>query len=259
MIISAKYNLTGYLTLLIIAICMPAMPSRAFGSPTEAGAAAWCGARQRGQSIEDANRQLRNTMSAQIMMSTDFASAIVGTLNNREGMQSQIDYYISRMCPEMLNSISAQGDISPQWDAEMCRKYPESGKKYCNLGKLSDEKVPAQTIALDNKSLSYKTPGVIGIGFDCISNGQPSTSYCEEVFIRGLAKGGAAEKDGRIRRGDKLLEVNGQRVKGKTHNEISLLIGGDPGTYVLVVIDAEGFQRPITLLREKAATTPFPK
>lgn len=46
-------------------------------------------------------------MSAQIMMSTDFASALVGLMNNRQGMQSQIDYYIGKMCPDMLHDNNA--------------------------------------------------------------------------------------------------------------------------------------------------------
>jgi hypothetical protein len=77
-------------------------PVLAFGDPAQAGAAAWCGARQRGASIDEANRQLRKTMSAQIMMSTGFASGLVGILNNRAGLQSQIDYHISTMCPSLV-------------------------------------------------------------------------------------------------------------------------------------------------------------
>jgi len=74
--------------------------SYAFGDPVDAGVAAWCGARRGGASIDEANKQLRRSMSAQYMMSTDFASAIVGILGNRQGMQSQIEYRISRDCPQ---------------------------------------------------------------------------------------------------------------------------------------------------------------
>jgi len=86
-------------------------------------------------------------MSAQVMMSTDFASAVVGLMNNREGMQSQIDYYISKMCPEMLqeNNVAfgqgagQQGFLgsnnlpanSPQVDcAKVLEKHECSYQKY---------------------------------------------------------------------------------------------------------------------------------
>lgn len=58
-------------------------------------------------------------------MSTDFASAIVGTINNRQGLQSQIDYYISKMCPELLRgSLEQRGGQAD---------IPRSSQNYCAL------------------------------------------------------------------------------------------------------------------------------
>ena len=82
------------------AALLSCQPSFAFGDPVEAGVAAWCGARSRGASIDEANKQLRSTMAAQYTMSTSFTAALVGILGNRQGMQSQIEYRISRDCPE---------------------------------------------------------------------------------------------------------------------------------------------------------------
>ena len=70
---------------------------------TQYGASAWCGARQRGASIEKANRQMRSAMSSSMVMgSGDFASQIVGLLNSRDAMQSSINYHIQQMCPGLV-------------------------------------------------------------------------------------------------------------------------------------------------------------
>lgn len=131
----------------------------AFGNPSESGAAAWCGARQRGMSIDEANRQLRRTMSAQLMMSTDFASAIVGLMNNRQGMQSQIDYYISKMCPNMLHDnrvasgqgLGQQGSQGSPSDepsiASFCGWSPWDPK--CKATASGSNNLPANSTQLD--------------------------------------------------------------------------------------------------------------
>jgi len=67
-------------------LVLSAGPVQSFGDPAQAGAAAWCGARRNGASVEQADKQMRKTMASQMVMSTDFASALVGTLNNRQGM-----------------------------------------------------------------------------------------------------------------------------------------------------------------------------
>ena len=221
--------------LLIAWILLTACPAYAFGDPSEAGAAAWCGARRRGESIDEANRQLRKTISAQLMMSTSFASGIAGLLNNRDGMQSQIDYYTSKMCPD----VSTDHHYPPT---------PDSGTAESTLSSAEN--------SIEKK---YLTQGVIGIAINCLTNGRSSASRCDDVFIVGLAKDGPADKDGRIRKGDRLIEVNGQRIRGKGSKEIALLIGGEPGTYVVLVVEVNGSPRPITLLRERRQTVTFPK
>ncbi len=141
--------------LVVIASVVFAAPALAFGDPAEAGAAAWCGARARGASKEEADDQLRSSMAAQLSMSTSFAGAIVGILGNRKGIQSQIDYHISKNCPQFLGRESSNNQevsgsseaTASQWDEEMCSKYPEVGKNYCN----KKEKTVQTPIPIENK------------------------------------------------------------------------------------------------------------
>ena len=72
-------------------------PAKADPNLTRYGASAWCGARQRGASIEEANKQMRSAMSASMVMgSGNFAGQLVGLLNSRDAMQSSIDFHIQQ-------------------------------------------------------------------------------------------------------------------------------------------------------------------
>jgi hypothetical protein len=93
---------TGPLLFSLLVLTAKPCPALAFGDPAQAGAAAWCGARKNGASVEIADKQLRSAISAQLLMSTNFTSAVVGLANSRQALQSQINFHISTMCPEYL-------------------------------------------------------------------------------------------------------------------------------------------------------------
>lgn len=90
-------------------------PAKADPNLTRYGASAWCGARQRGASIEKANKQMRSAMSASMVMgSGNFAGQLVGLLNSRDAMQSSIDFHIQQMCPDLLYDNYAPSTTTPQ-------------------------------------------------------------------------------------------------------------------------------------------------
>lgn len=90
-------------------------PAKADPNLTRYGASAWCGARQRGASIEEANKQMRSAMSASMVMgSGNFAGQLVGLLNSRDAMQSSIDFHIQQMCPNLLYDNSGPSTTTPQ-------------------------------------------------------------------------------------------------------------------------------------------------
>lgn len=92
-------------TAAVITCCLGnEMPAKAYGGVTQQGAMAWCASRAAGNSVEQANRDMRKSMSA-AMLSTDFSTAVVQLSNTRNQMQQQIEYGIRMMCPEHLSVV----------------------------------------------------------------------------------------------------------------------------------------------------------
>ena len=73
----------------------------------------------------------------------------------------------------------------------------------------------------------------------------------DDCRVTRIIKNTPAYEDGRLRVGDKILEVNGRKVKQITQNELGKLLGGEPGTYATILV--EGNPRPITIQRADAA------
>ena len=80
------------------------------------------------------------------------------------------------------------------------------------------------------------------------------------VIISEPYEGFPAQKAGLIA-GDKLLEINGKSVKGKSTEDVSKVLKGQPNTTVNVVIEREGVEKPfeVNLKREevKVKSVPF--
>ena len=80
------------------------------------------------------------------------------------------------------------------------------------------------------------------------------------VIISEPYEGFPAQKAGLIA-GDKLIEINGKSVKGKSTEDVSKVLKGQPNTTVNVVIEREGVEKPfeVELKREevKVKSVPF--
>ena len=79
------------------------------------------------------------------------------------------------------------------------------------------------------------------------------------VIISEPYEGFPAHKAGLIA-GDKLLEINGKSVKGKTTEDVSKVLKGQPNTTVNVLIDREGEEKPfeVELTREEVKVKSVP-
>jgi carboxyl-terminal processing protease len=71
------------------------------------------------------------------------------------------------------------------------------------------------------------------------------------VVISEPYEGSPAQKSG-IRAGDKILEINGQKAKGKTYDEVSTILKGQAGTSLTLLLLRDGEDKPIekTITRE---------
>ena len=107
------------------------------------------------------------------------------------------------------------------------------------------------------------TKGIVGIGFTCAHSVEKIQAFkragnadeldnekSDDCRVTHIVKNTPAYKDGRLRVGDKILEVNGRKAKQITQNELGKLIGGEPGTYATILVD--GSPMPITIKRAEA-------
>jgi len=79
------------------------------------------------------------------------------------------------------------------------------------------------------------------------------------VFISEPYKGYPAQKAG-LMAGDKILEINGKSAKGKTTEEVSKVLKGQPNTSVTLLIERPHLEKPfeVTFDREKVSVKSVP-
>lgn len=73
----------------------------------------------------------------------------------------------------------------------------------------------------------------------------------EYVVISEPYEGSPAQKSG-IKAGDRILEINGKKAKGKNYDEVSAILKGQAGTKVTLLLERDGENQPLekTITRE---------
>lgn len=83
------------------------------------------------------------------------------------------------------------------------------------------------------------TKGTNGLGFSVTTRDNPAGGHCP-IYIKNILPKGAAVEDGRLRPGDRLLEVNNMEMTGKNQAEVvSLLRSIPPGGKVNMVVSRQ--------------------
>lgn len=85
--------------------------------------------------------------------------------------------------------------------------------------------------------------GETGLGFN-IRGGTDIPHFKEDtgIFVTKLKEAGAAYRDGRLKEGDKILEVNGHKIQSVTHNEaVQIFITAGETVHLKVQHGAEEF------------------
>ena len=81
--------------------------------------------------------------------------------------------------------------------------------------------------------------GPQGLGFSITTRDNPAGGNCP-IYIKNILPTGAAIEDGRLRPGDRLLEVNGIEITGKTQSEaVSILRNIPQGGIVKLVVSRQ--------------------
>uniref|UniRef100_A0A8C2YW52 PDZ domain-containing protein n=1 Tax=Cyclopterus lumpus TaxID=8103 RepID=A0A8C2YW52_CYCLU len=91
-----------------------------------------------------------------------------------------------------------------------------------------------------------KDPAARGLGIGLSGNKDGSRARMS-VHVAHIEPRGPAGLDGRIRVGDELLEINGQILYGRSHQNVSTIINNAPSKVKIILIRARGIsQRPPT-------------
>lgn len=81
--------------------------------------------------------------------------------------------------------------------------------------------------------------GTNGLGFSVTTRDNPAGGHCP-IYIKNILPKGAAVEDGRLRPGDRLLEVNNKEMTGKSQAEVvSLLRSIPPGGKVRMIVSRQ--------------------
>jgi protein scribble len=87
------------------------------------------------------------------------------------------------------------------------------------------------TLIRDQNGLGFSIAGGIG--------GTPFKEGSESIYISRIAEGGAADRDGKLIVGDKVLSINGVDVEGLRHDQVVAMLTGLE-RFVRLVIQREG-------------------
>ncbi|XP_071446163.1 partitioning defective 3 homolog [Hetaerina americana] len=85
--------------------------------------------------------------------------------------------------------------------------------------------------------------GQHGLGFSITTRDNPAGGNCP-IYIKNILPKGAAVEDGRLKPGDRLLEVNGVEMTGKSQSEaVAVLRNAPQGSKVLLVVSRQQAER----------------
>ncbi|GFG33969.1 hypothetical protein Cfor_07519, partial [Coptotermes formosanus] len=97
----------------------------------------------------------------------------------------------------------------------------------------------ANTRKIGRKIEMELTKGTYGLGFSITTRDNPAGGNCP-IYIKNILPKGAAVEDGRLKPGDRLLEVNGVEMTGKTQSEaVAVLRNAPQGSKVSIVVSRQ--------------------
>uniref|UniRef100_A0A3Q2YP05 PDZ domain-containing protein n=1 Tax=Hippocampus comes TaxID=109280 RepID=A0A3Q2YP05_HIPCM len=92
----------------------------------------------------------------------------------------------------------------------------------------------------------HKRPGPDGLGFSIVGGyGSPHGDL--PIYVKTVFGKGAAAEDGRLKRGDQIMAVNGQPLEGVTHEEAVGILKRTKGS-VTVALNRKSFWSVISML-----------
>lgn len=112
-------------------------------------------------------------------------------------------------------------------------------KKVPSGGRNTKSLLIANTRKIGRKIELELTKGPHGLGFSITTRDNPAGGNCP-IYIKNIIPKGAAVEDGRLKIGDRLLEVNGIEMTGKSQSEAAAVLRNTPtGSTVGIVVSRQ--------------------
>lgn len=130
-------------------------------------------------------------------------------------------------------------------------------KKVPAISKNLKSLLTANTRKIGRKIEIDLVKGPHGLGFSITTRDNPAGGNCP-IYIKNIIPKGAAVEDGRLKIGDRLLEVNGIEMTGKSQAEaVAVLRNAPPGGTVRIVVSRQEDVIDNTLPRIIVSVFPF--
>uniref|UniRef100_G3T0I1 PDZ domain-containing protein n=1 Tax=Loxodonta africana TaxID=9785 RepID=G3T0I1_LOXAF len=145
----------------------------------------------------------------------------------------------------VIKTVNVTGTSSPEGDASASLQQSKS-PRVPRLGRKPSSPSLSPLMGFGNKKNAKKIKidlkkGPEGLGFTVVTR-DSSIHGPGPIFVKNILPKGAAIKDGRLQSGDRILEVNGRDVTGRTQEElVAMLRSTKQGeTASLVIARQEG-------------------
>ncbi|KAI4461048.1 partitioning defective 3 related [Holotrichia oblita] len=134
-------------------------------------------------------------------------------------------------------SIMAENEQKQSTNAKVATVSPT--KKIPGVSRNLKSLLQANTRKIGRKIEIELTKGQHGLGFSITTRDNPAGGNCP-IYIKNIIPKGAAVEDGRLRIGDRLLEVNGVEMTGKSQAEaVAVLRNAPTGSKVKIVVSRQ--------------------
>uniref|UniRef100_A0A3Q3KBR8 PDZ domain-containing protein n=1 Tax=Monopterus albus TaxID=43700 RepID=A0A3Q3KBR8_MONAL len=164
----------------------------------------------------------------------------------------------SSLVGALVSKSGTQSDLKLNHQSPLARSTPDPGQRYVMLPHILVSRTASASSPSLQRRISTNTStgsyvkkkgrrfnmhlkkGPEGLGFSITSRDIPIGGSAP-IYVKNILPRGAAIQDGRLKAGDRLLEVNGVDLNGKTQEEVVALLRATPmgGTVNLMVIRQE--------------------
>ncbi|VBB25787.1 unnamed protein product [Acanthocheilonema viteae] len=123
------------------------------------------------------------------------------------------------------------------------REMPSSYIAFCGYSTSPNQSIDNSFVSESVEASSSMTKETISTTIRRDINGSPGFSVAggtgDVLVISSIASGGAAERDGKLRVGDRVLSINGTNMRGARHDQAVALLTGHSGSDIYLVVQRD--------------------